>query len=374
MVLGYLAHEQFHGAHVQTHRFPGGVVLVAALSAGCGGSAPSPSEASGPPLPWARSSLGAPPSPADNPTTDAKVGLGRLLFYDPILSSDRRVACSTCHSESFGMSDGLPESIGVGGTGPIGPGRTGTMHTDRNAQTLWNAAYREHLFWDGRADSLEDQIFSPLTGPVEMNGDPHTLVADLSAIPKYVELFKAAFPKGTQPVSYTNATFAIAAFERTLTSRQASYDRYVAGDASALDAESIQGMKLFAEAGCSSCHVPPRFESERYDNRGIDNGDGGRFDVTNDPADRGAFRVPTLRNVSATAPYFHDGSVAKLEDAVAHEAARSYEQGQSRQLSNDEVAAITTFLDKGLTDQTNAPSRPDQVPSGLQVPVAGSTP
>ncbi len=349
--------------------------LAAALLAGCGGPAASSSSAdNGPPLPWKRSLLGHAPAPADNPTTDAKVQLGRLLFYDPILSSDRKVACATCHSEVWGFSDGLPQSIGVDGTGPTGPNRVGPLHTQRNAGTVWNAAYRENLFWDGRAASLEDQIFSPLTGPVEMNRNADQLVSDLGAIPQYVELFKAAFSKQSQPVTYTNVTFAIAAFERTLLTKQANYDRYAAGDASALDADSIRGMNLFAEAGCASCHVPPRFESERYANRGIGYGDGGRFDVTGDPADRGAFRVPTLRNLRETGPYFHDGSVATLEDAIAHEAELTWKQGQSRKLSADEIGAIATFLDKDLFDPSNAPSRPDNVPSGLDVPVADPPP
>jgi len=356
---------------VQGYRSLAGAALAALLATGCGGPAPDAGE-SGPPLPWKRSFLGAAPAPADNPTTDAKAELGRLLFYDPILSSDRKVACATCHSEIWGMSDGLPRSIGVDGTGPTGPGRVGPNHTQRNAPTLWNAAYREHLFDDGRADSLESQVHSPLTKSVEMNRDPAQLVADLSAIPKYVELFKAAFPQEAAPLSYTDVTRALGAFERTLVTRRANYDRYAAGDTGGLNAESIQGMELFAEAGCSSCHVPPRFESERYANRGIGDGsDLGRYDVTNDPADRGAFRVPTLRNIRETGPFFHDGSVVKLEDAVAHEAERSHAQGQSRKLYADEVQAITMFLDKGLIDRTHDPSRPDTVPSGLEVPPDG---
>lgn len=356
---------------MQGYRTVASAALAAALLAGCGSPAPDAGD-TGPPLPWKRAFLGAPPAPADNPTTDAKVELGRLLFYDPILSSDQKVACATCHSEIWGMSDGLPLSIGVDGTGPTGPGRVGPNHTTRNAPTLWNAAYREHLFDDGRADSLESQVHSPLTNQVEMNRDPDQLVAALSAIPEYEKLFNAAFDKDPDAVSYTNMTRALGAFERTLVTRRANYDRYAAGDTGALNEESIHGMELFAEAGCPSCHVPPRFESEQYANRGIGDGsDVGRYAVTNDPADRGAFRVPTLRNVRETGPYFHDGSVVKLEDAVAHEAERSFKQGQSRRLSAGEVAAIAMFLDKGLIDRTNDPSRPENVPSGLEVPPDG---
>ena len=147
------------------------------------------------------------------------------------------------------MSDGLPRSIGVEGTGPTGPGRVGPNHTQRNAPTLWNAAYREQLFDDGRADSLESQVHSPLTNAVEMNRDPAQLVVDLSAIPKYVELFQAAFPREAAPVSYVDVTRALGAFERTLVTRRANYDRYAAGDTGGLNAESIRGMNLFARGG-----------------------------------------------------------------------------------------------------------------------------
>jgi cytochrome c peroxidase len=349
-------------------------LLVAALAAGCGGGQRHGAATDdGPPLPWPRTFLSAPSAPADNPTTDAKVRLGNDLFYDPILSSDRQVACATCHSEVWGLSDGLPVSIGVDGTGPTGPGRSGPNKTLRNAPTLWDVAYRKDLFWDGRAHSLEDQIKTPLTDAVEMDRVPAELVKDLEAIPEYMSMFKAAFPDDAAPVTLQNMERAIGAFERTFITSRATYDRYAAGDTGALNDESVRGMFLFGEAKCSSCHVPPLFASDTYADRGVSPGstDAGLFDVTGDPADRGKFRVPTLRNLRETGPYFHDGSVASLEDAVAREAARSAAEGQSRTLGADEIQAIATFLDKGLVDLTNQPSRPTTVPSGLQVPVDG---
>jgi cytochrome c peroxidase len=270
------------------------------------------------------------------------------------------------------MSDGLALSVGVGGEGPTGPGRTGENVTRRNAQTLWNVAFRSPLFWDGRTQTLEEQVLQPLAEPIELGRDPAELTSELASIAEYVQLFEAAFPGDPEPVSAGNLARAIAAFERTIVAKRTPYDQYTAGDAGALSDETVRGMFLFGEAGCASCHVAPLFESERWANRGLGGPDDpGRFEVTGNEADRGAFRVPTLRNVRESEPYFHDGSVVELEDAVAHEVARSVADGTSRDLAPDEVAAIVRFLDKALTDQSEEPSRPKKVPSGLAVPVDG---
>jgi cytochrome c peroxidase len=310
-------------------------------------------------------------APVDNPQSEAKTELGRLLFYDPLLSSDREVACATCHSELWGMGDGLPLSVGIDGVGAVGPGRTGPNVTTRNAGTLWNVALRASLFWDGRSDTLERQALVPLENAVEMNRDVDELVVDLRALPGYRALFAVAFD-GAEPITADNVARALASFERTLISSRGPYDRYAAGDEGALKAEAVDGMFLFAEAGCSDCHVPPLFESERYAARGIgDASDIGREAVTGSAADRGAFRVPTLRNLRETGPYFHDGSVASLEQAVAHEVARSVADGRSRALDESEVRAIATFIHKGLMDRSQEPDRPEEVPSGLSVPLDG---
>ncbi|WP_373047746.1 cytochrome-c peroxidase [Vulgatibacter sp.] len=333
-------------------------LLTALLLAGCAPDAEAPR------LPWAAAPFPAVEAPPENPTTPEKVELGRLLFHDPILSSDRQVACVTCHGQIWGLSDGLPRSIGIGGVGPAGTGRTGPNATPRNAQTIWNAAFRATLFADGRAASLEEQVLFPLADPIEMGRDPEAIAADLREIPAYRALFAAAWPEDEEPIVVQRLLEAIAAFERTLVSDDAPYDRYVAGDEGALSAEAVRGMFLFAEKGCAECHVPPLFESDRYEPTAIASADEGRFAITGDPADRGRFRVPTLRNVRETAPYFHDGSARTLEEAIAAEA-------RGAALGEEEVAAIATFLRKGLMDKSREPKRPLEVPSGLRVPLDG---
>ena len=310
--------------------------------------------------------------PADNPPSPEKLELGRLLFYDPILSRDGEVACATCHSEIWGMGDGLPLSIGVDGEGPAGPGRTGPNVTIRNASTLWNVAFRSSLLWDGRSTSLEEQALLPIENEVEMDRDIGALLVDLTNNDTYRALFGEAFPDQSDPVTRDNLAKALSVFQRSFVSALGPYDRYVSGDDGALKDEALAGMALFDEAGCADCHVPPLFESERYADRGIGDGtDLGREVVTGDPADRGAFRVPTLRNLRETGPYFHDGSVLELEEAVALEEARSVTEGTSRALTSDETEAIATFIRKGLMDRSQEPDRPETVPSGLDVPLDG---
>lgn len=346
-----------------------------ALAAGCGGGDDTPEETrySGPPIPWAFSAFPSAKVTKGNPSTPAKIELGTLLFYDPILSTDRKVACATCHSEVWGMGDGLPFSIGIGGEGPTGPGRKGPTHTRRNAPTLWNVAFKDALFLDGRSPNLEDQAAMPLAEPIELGRPPAEVVGELLGIPAYVTAFAEAFPGEAEPVTVDNMLRAIAALERTLVSDHAPYDRYVKGDAGALDADTVSGMYLFAEAGCHGCHTAPLFESPRYAHRGITGTepDDGRYEVTGDEADRGAFRVPTLRNARESEPYFHDGSVKELKDAVAWESKRQAESGAGRELTDPEIELVTRFIDKALTDQTRDPDRPKTVPSGLQVPVDG---
>jgi cytochrome c peroxidase len=350
----------------------GALAALGLLASACTleeGSLPHASPAVDRAFPWNPAPLPAVVDPPDNPTTVAKVELGRILFYDPVLSSDRTVACATCHSEIWGMSDGLSRSIGVGGVGATGPGRRGESVTRRNAQTLWNAGLRESLFWDGRSPSLEAQVLGPLHEARELGRDPGALATELGTFPGYVELFAAAFP-GDAPVSALHLQQALAAFERSLVSDRAPYDQFVKGDQGALSDEAQRGMWLFGEAGCAGCHVPPRFEAELYADRRVAPvplvRDEGRARVTGAAEDRYAFRVPTLRNIRESGPYFHTGGAASLDEAVRHEASVS-----SAPLAADEVAAIVTFLDKGLIDPSRSPGRPVEVPSGLSVPVDG---
>jgi len=343
------------------------LTLACATTLGCSTSAPGDT----PELPWPRQAFPEAVVPSDNPSTAAKIELGRMLFYDPVLSSDGEVACATCHSELWGLSDGLPLSVGVDGDGPVGPGRTGPNVTSRNAPTLWNVALRESLFWDGRVASLEDQALEPIQNEIEMNRDLVLVLADLRNIDGYRNLFKVAFPDTAEPINGTNLARALAAFQRTFISNLSPYDRYVAGDHGALRPEARKGMFLFAEAGCHHCHTPPLFERELYAARGIDSPDIGHQEVSGKSEDRGAFRVPTLRNLRETGPYFHDGSVANLLDAVSLEVERATNDKASRPMDAEEVAAIAEFIHKGLMDRSREPDRPESVPSGLAVPLDG---
>lgn len=338
---------------------------------GCSGAeSGEPAEPALPELPWARVAFPEIVVPADNPGTPEKLELGRLLFYDPVLGGDRATACVTCHSEIWGMSDGLPVSVGVDGEGAVGPGRTGPNLTTRNSQTLWNVAYRASLFWDGRTQSLEAQALEPLRAPAELGLEPSEAVLRLREIEAYRALFAAAFPEEAEPISEATLAKALASFQRSMVSERAPYDRYAAGDLGALSADAILGMQAFADAGCPSCHTPPLFESEQYARR-VESLDEGRAAVTGEPSELGAFRVPTLRNLRETGPYFHDGSVASLEEAVALEARRSAERGEGAALADEDVARISVFLRKGLVDRTHEPARPREVPSGLDVPLDG---
>lgn len=307
----------------------------------------------------------------------ARVELGRLLFYDPILSGDGQTACATCHSEHWGMGDGLPLAIGVGAGDLVGPGRRGTAIGRRNAPTLWNAAARGALFWDGSVRSLEEQALLPFESEVELDLPVEDALAALADIAEYRELFDAAFPDRRPAITAQALSSALAEFQRTLMSQHAPYDAYLAGDTPALSARMLEGLALLEELGCESCHAPPLFQSDRYARRlppreGTEQValDLGRYEVTGDPADREAFRVPTLRNVRDTAPYFHDGSVATLREAVELEVSVQVAEGHLRP-DEGQIDALTELIAKGLLDLAHNPDRPDRVPSGLPLPRDG---
>lgn len=319
--------------------------------------------------------LPAAPFPEDNPPTEAKRLLGRALFYDPILSSDRATACVTCHSEIWGLGDQLARAVGVEGVGRIGPGRTGPHVTRRNSQPLWNLAYRTQLFWDGRAASLEEQVFFPVENADELARDPAALIAELAAIPAYVTQFRAAFPEAEPAVSKDTFAKALATFMRAYVSNRATYDQYVAGDKRALDARDLRGLALFAELRCHDCHTPPRFDSDLFVNRHVPKLDGiedeGRFEQTGDERDRDAFRVPTLRNVRETGPYFHNGSIASFEAAIKHEVDEQVSITGHDALNDDQLSDLTSFLRRALSDTSRNQFPPASVPSGLSMPADG---
>ncbi len=323
--------------------------------------------------PWRYSPLGPAPDPDDNPASPEKSMLGRLLFHDPVLSADRATACVTCHSQYWGMGDGLTLAIGVGGTGPSGIGRTGPTTTRRNAPSLWNAAYRTALFWDGRITSLEGQVEVPLFDHRELGADRASVLHPIADSAVYRDLFGAAFPHSPE-VSQENLARAIASFVRTIVTNDAPYDRYARGDDRALSETEIRGMFVFGELGCATCHVPPLFGADRFDAVGIAaspsavlSEDLGRFEVTGDERDRYAFRVPQLRNLRETGPYFHDGHAPTMKQALREMAVTT----GTRAVSEDELDAMNDFLGKGLMDKSHVPERPLSVPSGLPVPADG---
>jgi cytochrome c peroxidase len=323
-------------------------------------------------MPWTYAALGFAPEPDDNPSSPEKTALGRLLFHDPVLSADRATACVTCHSQYWGMGDGLTLGIGVGGTGPSGIGRTGPTTTRRNVPSLWNVAYRSTLFWDGRVNSLEQQVEVPLFDERELGANRDNVMHAIADISTYRDLFAAAFPQSPE-VSQDNLARAIASFVRTIVTNDAPYDRYARGDDRALSEPEIRGLFLFGDLGCPSCHVPPLFGADRFDAvvaafpPSTVSADLGRFEVTGDEKDRFAFRVPQLRNLRETGPYFHDGHAPTMKQALREMAATT----SARAVSDDELDALSEFVGKGLMDKSHVPERPLSVPSGLPVPADG---
>jgi cytochrome c peroxidase len=314
--------------------------------------------------------------PKSNPMTAAKVELGRQLFFDKRLSSDQTVSCATCHDPGLAFADGRPVSEGVAG-------RRGT----RNAPSLLNAMFNSGQFWDGRAESLEDQAIQPLVNPDEMGDQTHEqVVARLNAMPEYARGFKEVF---NGPVTIDRIGKAIAAFERTLLSGNSAFDRFQSGDLQALSDSARNGFMLFrGRARCAVCHTSsasfPFFSDQNYRNTGVAAGNPkfialvenamklsrsdppqtlgklpggdelGRFLVTGNNIEIGAFRVPSLRNVELTAPYFHDGSARTLMDVVrfyvkggGDNPARDW-QLESLNLTEQEQRDIVEFL-KSLT-------------------------
>jgi len=324
--------------------------------------------------------------PADNPTTPEKVELGKLLFFDPILSDDNTLSCAHCHHPHLGFSDGLPRSRGRGGKG-AGRERTGGIELTRGAPSLWNTVYNHRQFWDGRAAHLEEQARMVITTPEEVNADPAELVRELKAIPEYRALFDKAFGgKDGEAITFKNITYAIAAFQRTLVSFNSRFDRYAAGDGSALSPQEKRGLKLFLspKTRCNECHGIPVFADRNFKVIGVPDPKDGPADVAKPEAERGrgggpngAFKIPTLRNIALTAPYMHNGAFETLEEVLDF-----YAGGGGRGLGLDvplqddkirkfaltpqEKADLIAFL-LALTDESALPQVPKRVPSGLPV-------
>jgi parallel beta-helix repeat protein len=299
-----------------------------------------------------------------------QAALGRLLFYDPVLSANNDRSCASCHHPDLGFSDGQALATDAHGD-PL----------RRNAPSLWNVAYADSLFWDGRADSLEDQMLVPLTSESEMGANVDEMIAELHAIPEYQALFDAAFDDG---ITVENVQAAITSFERTLITNNSPFDRYVAGDENAMTPAQRRGFAVFrsAQTRCFECHAWPTFTHDTFHVLGVPDTDPnapdlGQVETVNAPDATRAFRTPGLRNVALTAPYMHNGAFATLEDVIDF-----YAQGGGPAFGVDvivdeKVAGFdlteqqTSDLVQFLYALTDTPSDltaiPESVPSGLPV-------
>lgn len=281
----------------------------------------------------------APPALPGNPSTPAKLALGRMLYFDPRLSASHAISCNSCHNVGLGGVDAQETSIGHR-----------WQRGGRNAPTVFNAVFGTAQFWDGRAKDLEAQAGGPVVNPIEMASPTGHVGEQLAAIPGYVTVFKSAFPGEENPVTLANAQKAIAVFEATLITPNAPFDRYLRGDAKALSAQQKRGLQTFIDKGCSACHNGINIGDGMYAPFGVvekpgadllPSNDRGRFNVTKTATDQYVFKVPTLRNIALTAPYFHTGRSWDLRQAVAV-------MGSSQlgaHLTEKEVDDVVAFLD-----------------------------
>jgi len=297
--------------------------------------------------------------PADNPYTPEKAELGRLLYFDPRLSADGSVACASCHAPNYAFTDALAVSTGI-------RQQKGT----RNAPTIINGAYSTVQFWDGRATTLEEQAVGPMANLVEMGSTQDEVVTKLKSIPGYRALFAKAF--GTEDFTIDHVAKAIATFERTVLSGNSAYDRYQAGNKKALAAPQVRGLKVFQKAKCDKCHKDSLFSDNAFHNLGTGmdkpGPDVGRYSVTHDPKDWGAFKTPTLRDVAETPPYMHDGSLKTLREVVDF-----YDKGgtlnknldkdiKPLKLTSDQRSDLAEFLRALTGDSWQNIKAPDKFP------------
>jgi cytochrome c peroxidase len=313
-------------------------------------------EASAPDTVATRPSLLPPMThPEDNPATPEKIALGKQLFVDPRLSGSGQNACQACHYRHLGWADGRVLS-------PKDNGELNTRHTP----SLYNVGYQTAWYWDGRATSLEGQILA--AWKAQTNADPEQVAAVIQGIPEYAAQFDAVFGGAATPDTIVKA---LAAYLRTKNSDNSPWDRYEMGQTQAVTPDAVAGYELFVgKAGCAACHAPPFYGNSTFYNIGLEHGkenpDPGRFKVTENEADRGAFKTPSLRSVALTAPYFHDGSSPTLEQAVRYMASggnpdpNKSELLVDRALSDAEIVQLLAFL-RALTSQEDwdMPEIPD---------------
>ena len=288
--------------------------------------------------------------PTETPTIDGneitpeKVELGKMLFFEPRLSSSHLISCNTCHNVGMGGHDYLPTSIGHGWQ--KGP---------RNSPTVFNAVFNAAQFWDGRAEDLAEQAKGPVQAGVEMASTPELVIETLSSMPEYVERFEQSFPGQDNSLTFDNMAYAIEAFEATLITPNSRFDQFVGGDDAAMTDHEKEGLTMFIKKGCAGCHGGVNFGGQQYFPFGLvqkpgadvlPEGDKGRFEVTRTATDEYVFRAAPLRNIELTAPYFHSGAVWSLAEAVS--IMSSAQLGS--ELTESEVDAITAFL-KTLTGE-----------------------
>jgi cytochrome c peroxidase len=297
--------------------------------------------------------------PADNPLTREKIELGKQLYFDPRLSCDETVSCASCHDPKKGWSNGEGVATGVR-----------NQKGGRSAPTIINAAYSELQFWDGRALQLEGQALGPIQNPIEMDHKLEECVTKLNKIEGYRQQFRKVFNTDVTPEGIAKA---ISAFERTVLSGDAPFDRFKGGDKSALSEAAQRGMKVFFGKGqCSACHIGHSFSDFSFHNVGIgmdkEKPDLGRFEVTKVIGDKGAFKTPTLREIARTAPYMHDGRFKTLQEVVEH-----YDKGGINnpqldegifplKLTAQEKADLVKFMTEGLASSSYPDVAPPKLP------------
>ena len=301
-----------------------------------------------------------------------QIDLGRYLFFDPVLSGNGQISCSTCHIPEKGFSDGRSTALGIDG-----------QQLGRSTPSLWNVGFLKRLFWDARATSLEEQMKGPLYSSQEMASSPERILRELNQLEAYRDLFAQAYPDrdGKDSISLDEVYRALAAFESSLISLNSRYDRYAHGHHEALSENEIRGLNVFRSfvARCAECHTPPLFTNQQIAVIGSPEPEGADFDpgaeVTfNDPTRRGGFKVPSLRNIDKTGPYMHSGNFKTLK-----EAARFYTLGRGHavpegerlylhwhiwepDLGEEELDRLVDFL-QTLTDESFMPIIPETVPS-----------
>ncbi len=310
-----------------------------------------------------------PPPIRNTVVTPERIELGKMLYFDPRLSRSWMISCNSCHNLALGGVDLEQTSIGHGWQ--KGP---------RNAPTVLNSVFNIAQFWDGRAADLQTQAKGPLQASVEMNNTPERLEKTLNTIPGYVERFKQAFPNEPNPVSFDNLAKAIEAFEATLITPNSKFDRYLKGDDKALNDAEKQGLALFMDKGCSNCHNGINIGGNGYFPFGVVEKPGaeilplkdkGRFTVTNTASDEYVFKVPSLRNIVLTPPYFHSGQVWDLRQAVAIMGTAQL----GAKLTDPEIDSVTTFLrtltgDQPKIELTHLPAHTKDTP----LPIVEVTP